>query len=76
MQSPVKKFLSPDVAEANDEPSLEERVELHLLSLNRHERRAWFARLARRAGKQRKTVLQAKMPQEKADRKAARNGTA
>lgn len=52
--------ISPDLQkflEGDSGPTLEESVHLHLLSLNRHDRRAWLARANRKAGAQRNKAL-------------------
>lgn len=58
---PAAPEISPDLQkflEGKDElKTLEESVHLHLLSLSRHDRRAWLARANRKAGAQRNKAL-------------------
>jgi hypothetical protein len=53
---PENPFKNVDFAK-EEIKTLEQAVELHLLTLNRHERRAWLANRSRVAGKQRKKAL-------------------
>lgn len=54
--------ISPDLQKflEGEDPSLEQQVETMLTSLNRHDRRAWCARLCRKAGRVRDRALRAK----------------